>query len=347
MFGLVGFGFSAQPSGSATSPAAILFVPAMTFAVLSVGVLCARPDRGVMAVVTGPGAGGSIVRWLLPVAVAIPVAIGWLRLLGERAGLYGAAFGVSLMVALTVVCLVVALWWAGRSLEVIDLERLRAQEELRAAHDELEERVRLRTEELASANAALKAQIVERERAEESIRSLNADLRDRVAQLSVVNRDLEQQTIENEAFVYSVSHDLRSPLVNLQGFSKELGLACEEMRELFAENSLPEAVRKRGLDLIDGEVEESIQFIRTAVMRLSDIIDALLRLSRAGRVEYRPERADLCETVRRIVESMSGTIADRGATVTVREVVKAVRESEEWTPALLPTGEGLLVAVKR
>jgi len=35
------------------------------------------------------------------------------------------------------------------------------------------------------------------------------------------------------------------------------------------------------------------------------------------------------------------------ATVTVREVVKAVRESEEWIPALLPAGEGLLVAVKR
>jgi predicted O-methyltransferase YrrM len=35
------------------------------------------------------------------------------------------------------------------------------------------------------------------------------------------------------------------------------------------------------------------------------------------------------------------------ATVTVRETVRAVRESEEWTPALLPIGEGLLVAVKR
>jgi predicted O-methyltransferase YrrM len=35
------------------------------------------------------------------------------------------------------------------------------------------------------------------------------------------------------------------------------------------------------------------------------------------------------------------------ATVTVRETVRAVRESEDWTPALLPIGEGLLVAVKR
>jgi hypothetical protein len=33
--------------------------------------------------------------------------------------------------------------------------------------------------------------------------------------------------------------------------------------------------------------------------------------------------------------------------VTIREVVKAVRESEEWIPALLPVGDGLLAAVKR
>lgn len=46
-----------------------------------------------------------------------------------------------------------------------------------------------------------------------------------------------------------------------------------------------------------------------------------------------------------------GRISDPAArdadTVTIRETVKAVRDSEEWTPALLPTGEGLLVAVKR
>lgn len=46
-----------------------------------------------------------------------------------------------------------------------------------------------------------------------------------------------------------------------------------------------------------------------------------------------------------------GRIGDPAArdleTVTIREVVKAVREAEEWIPALLPTGDGLLAAVKR
>ena len=60
------------------------------------------------------------------------------------------------------------------------------------------------------------------------------DGRDEIARLDGVFRDMAQalaeQEQENEMFVYSVSHDLRSPLVNLQGFSEELSLSCRDLR---------------------------------------------------------------------------------------------------------------------
>ena len=43
---------------------------------------------------------------------------------------------------------------------------------------------------------------------------------------------LDQQKQENEMFVYSVSHDLRSPLINLQGFSEELSLSYRDLQGL-------------------------------------------------------------------------------------------------------------------
>ena len=132
--------------------------------------------------------------------------------------------------------------------------------------------------------------------------------------------NLNQQKQENEMFVYSVSHDLRSPLVNLQGFSEELSLSCRDLEALFRREDVPAGVRERGLRLMTSDIEESIRFIQTAVGRLARIIDALLRLSRAGRVEYQWQSVNVASTVRKIIEALHDTISDKGAEVDVDDL---------------------------
>jgi signal transduction histidine kinase len=142
-----------------------------------------------------------------------------------------------------------------------------------------------------------------------------AELEERAAELARVNHELAQQTLENEMFIYSVSHDLRSPLVNLQGFSRELVRACDDLRQALRGTPVPEPTRARTAELVDHDIPESVHFIQTAVSRAAAIIDALLRLSRIGRIEYRREPVAVDTVVATVLDAMRGTITERGAEI--------------------------------
>lgn len=152
------------------------------------------------------------------------------------------------------------------------------------------------------------------------------ELRRRGDELEQANKELLYKTQENETFVYSVSHDMRSPLVNMQGFTKELSHGCQALREALDQTQLPEPARKRIDTIIAEDIVTSISFIQTAVSRSANIIDALLRLSRAGRVEYQRQAVDLNRVVERVVTSMRISLEEKNAQIAVGELPKVVAD---------------------
>jgi len=147
-----------------------------------------------------------------------------------------------------------------------------------------------------------------------------ADLARRANELTAINETLRQQTQENEMFIYSVSHDLRAPLVNLQGFSKELIHACDDLRKAVRLSSLTPERRQHIEQLVDEDIGEALHYLQTAVLRASHIIDALLRLSRVGRVEYRRQQVHVRDIVQRVVDAMQVSIRARRARVVVHDL---------------------------
>ncbi len=100
---------------------------------LTAGVMLARPDRGLMSLVTAKTAGGIVVRRLLPAVAAIPIAMAWLRLEGQRAGLYASEVGVALYALANVGILSVAIWWIARPLDRLDRSHAQAHQALAVA----------------------------------------------------------------------------------------------------------------------------------------------------------------------------------------------------------------------
>jgi PAS domain S-box-containing protein len=162
--------------------------------------------------------------------------------------------------------------------------------------------------------------MTERKAQAERVERLTRELEARVTELAAANRELAQKSAENESFVYSVSHDLRSPLVNLQGFSQELALTSGDLEQLLSTAAIPPDTRDKALSLLKSDLAESIAFIRNAVRHLGNIIDGLLRLSRLGRVEYQIAPVDTAGLLADILSAMHSSVEAAGATIEVRQL---------------------------
>lgn len=141
----------------------------------------------------------------------------------------------------------------------------------------------LRTENGTYVMAAIR-DITDRKHSEERIRTLNHELSARVSDLAAMNKELE-------AFSYSVSHDLRAPLRQIDGFSKIL-------MEQQAAN-------------VSGDAKECLDQIREGTKQMSQLIDDLLNFSRLGRRELNRREIDLNEVVESIVTELQRVADDR------------------------------------
>ena len=110
------------------SRGSVAFHTIAAFFLLCLGILLARPDRGIMANLSSDSIGGALTRRLLPAAFLLPVLVGWLSLLGEQAGLYGSAASSALFATSLLVVFGGLVSWTAHTLNRIETERRRAVE---------------------------------------------------------------------------------------------------------------------------------------------------------------------------------------------------------------------------
>lgn len=110
---------------------------AVALFVLSWAILLSPPDRGMSAIIFADTVGGVVVRRLLPAAIIVPVVLGWLRLEGQKAGLYGADLGLALAVTLNIAIFSTMVYISGVYIHVTSLARQNAEESLQRSFERL------------------------------------------------------------------------------------------------------------------------------------------------------------------------------------------------------------------
>ncbi len=132
-----------------------------------------------------------------------------------------------------------------------------------------------------------------RREAEEELSQLSAELSRRVESRT---SELQAAYRELETFSYSVSHDLRSPLSTIHGFTS--------------------MVLKKNTDKLDAGSISMLERVKTSAERMAQLIDELLRLSGVSRQELHLQEVDLSEVACRVVDALRQ--ADPGRQIEVR-----------------------------
>lgn len=116
--------------------------------------------------------------------------------------------------------------------------------------------------------------------------------------------DLAEKNKELETIVYTVSHDLRSPLLNVQGFGRQLVQACAAIQATIAtarDGLVPVAAIKGP---VETTIPQALRFINAGVHKMEMLLAGLLRYSRLGRVALNIGPVQMNELLEEIVAAM-------------------------------------------
>lgn len=155
------------------------------------------------------------------------------------------------------------------------------------------------------------------DRSRSALRQLNLGLEQAVDGRT---QDLRQANEEIQRFAYIVSHDLRSPLVNVMGFTSEIEAGRDALSGLLerAEQEAPQIVDREVAEFVRTDLPEAIGFIRSSTAKMDRLINAILRLSREGRRVLSPEPLNMQVLLDGVANTLRSRADALGAEVKVQ-----------------------------
>lgn len=136
-------------------------------------------------------------------------------------------------------------------------------------------------------------------------------------------KSLSMKNEEMQSIVSITSHDLRSPLINIQGFSGELEKACRQITAFIQQDPRQDQPYQELRNLVESEIPEALGYIKSNTDKMQFLVNGLLQLSRIGSATLDIRQLNMKELIESVVNACQYQIKTTGATVTLGELPAA------------------------
>ena len=151
------------------------------------------------------------------------------------------------------------------------------------------------------------------ERVQRSVTDLESKVRQRTSEVVARSKELEQ-------IIYVASHDLRSPLVNIDGYGKVLSSDMEKLNKAMSAVQIPNKLKEQISFLIEKDIPEALRFIGKSTGQMDALIAGLLKLSRFGRLAFEPKSLDLNAIVGNVAASFAFKAGESGVKLLISDL---------------------------
>ncbi len=131
---------------------------------------------------------------------------------------------------------------------------------------------------------------------------------------------ISAKKVELENYLFIASHDLRSPMVNIQGFSQRLQKQTDKIKTILEGCMLEEEIRKNLIEITNEGLPKTINFILSNTNKMDSLINGLLQISRTGRIKMVIQKINMNHLCKNILANNNFQISEISAKVIVDDL---------------------------